>query len=109
MAWVAIVALKERGRLDVDAMLARFARVALGMLVGDGHGQAVEKLCRGRVDWSGMPKFREDHEPHREKGRIAQYGSVDHGNHVVDLAFDLVARTRIGQIGLTCGRIVAEI
>ena len=70
--------LEERPGLDVDAPLPRLLDVAVGVLVGDRHGEAVAQLVDGLVDRGGVGELGEDDELDVEERLVADDGAVDH-------------------------------
>jgi hypothetical protein len=100
MARPALVAFKEGGGLDVDAVLARLADVAVGVLVGDGHRQPVVQFLDGGVDEGGVAELGEDEQAHRGEGGVAEHRPVDHAEHVADGGGDAGAVARVGKVGL---------
>ena len=49
--------LEERAGLDVDAELFGFFVVAIGVLVGDGQGEALDEFFDGGIDGGGVGEF----------------------------------------------------
>ena len=109
MAGVAGILFEEAGRLDKDAMLAGLVMVARRVLVGDRHRQPVEQFLDGRIDRGGVAELGEDQQPHRAERRVAENGPVDCGEHVIDLAGNVLTAARVGPVGLARGRIIAEV
>src|SRR6185436_18521671 len=103
------VLLDHRARLDVEAVLLGPGRDAIGVLVGDGHGQLLDQLGHGDEDGRGVRELGEDDEPDgKERGR-PRYRGVDHRQHAVGVRAHLSAVDRVGQVGLAAGGGIADV
>ena len=100
--------LEHRPALDVDAVLARLAFEAIGVLVRNRDGQLVEQLPHARIHGRRMRELREHDEPHREEGRAPGDRRVDHREHAVGVLAHVGAVGRIDQIGLAGGGGVSD-
>ena len=100
--------LQERPGLDVDPPLPRLRDVAVGVLVGDRHGEPVDQLVDRLVDRRGVGELGEDDELDVEERLVADDRAVDHPEQAPDPRGDRVAVARARQIGLAGGGVVSS-
>ena len=101
------ISFQKSSCLDVNPALACLFHIAIGVLVGNRHGQLVVQLRGGLVNRSGVGELRKNHELDVEKRLVANDCPVDHFQQVPYPPGDLVAMAWAGQIGLAGGGVIA--
>ena len=89
-------------------MPPRGAREAIGVLVGNRHGQPVEQLGDRGVGGRGVRELRKHDQANRQERRASGHRRVDHLQHAVGVRAHLAAISGIRQIRLACGGSVAD-
>jgi hypothetical protein len=98
----------HRPALDVDVVLARLVRQAIGVLVGNRHRELPGQFGHGGEDRRGVGELGEDDQAHRQERGAAADRGVDHRQHPVGVGAHLRPLDRIGEVGLAGGRGVAD-
>ena len=80
--------------LDEDAPLPRLLDVAVGVLVGDRHGEPVAQLVDRLVDRSGVGELGEDDELDVEERLVADDRAIDHAQQLPDPRRQIASRSR---------------
>ena len=75
--------------------------------LGIWHGEAVDQLLGGLVDRRRVGELGEDDEPDVEERLVADDGSVDHPEQVINPLRQSRAIARAGKVGLAGGGVIA--